>query len=88
MRDIGSHKVKVWGIQQYQGTRGSSYRLRWIVDGTTFTRSLGSRKHADSFRSELLVAIRQGLAFDGRTGLPIDPSRPAVERLSWFDLTD
>jgi integrase len=46
----------------------------------------GSRKHADSFRSELLIAARQGLLFDRLSGSPIDPTKPAERDKSWLEL--
>lgn len=86
MDDIGSHDVKIWSIDKYVGKRGTTYRVRWLVEGKRFAETFVSRKHADSFRSELLVAVRQGLAFHRISGEPIDPSKPTVQQKSWLQL--
>jgi integrase len=84
--NIGSHDVKIWSIDKYVGKRGTTYRARWLVEGKRFAETFTSRKHADTFRSELLVALRQGLGFDRLSGRPIDPSKPTAQQKSWLEL--
>lgn len=88
MSTNGSNQVRIWGIETYTGKRGTTYRLRWQVDGKRFGETFATRKHADSSRSELVMAARQGLAFDRRAGRPIDPSKPATQQQSWLELAE
>lgn len=63
-----------------------SYTVRWAVEGKhpapreTFT----SKAAAESFRAKLLVAHRDGIAFDVETGMPLTMLRQ-VSRRTWLE---
>lgn len=82
---ITSYKVRIWSIEVYRGTRKTTYRVRWAVDGHRFKESLGTVKLAESFRSKLLTAAREGVAFDVESGLPVTMVRTSKKKTSWFD---
>jgi integrase len=46
------------------------YRVKWRLAGHDRTRSFKTRGEAERFRAALLLAVRDGLAFDPATGLP------------------
>jgi integrase len=80
--------TRIWGIQKYAGKRGATYRLRWRAHGQMFSRSFSTRKHAEVFRSELLLAVRDAVPIDRATGLPVGEVSPEQHPESWLDLTD
>ena len=78
-----TYDVRVWGIDKYQGTRVTSYIVRWRVAGKPWKARYRNRAQADSFRSELLAAARKGEAFDVDTGRPVSMGR-AVREMTWL----
>ncbi len=76
--------VRVWSIRKKTGKRGSTYVVRWAVQGNGKQRTFTSAKFADSFRSTLLVASREGQGFDVETGLP-PTLMPRVDPNTWFN---
>lgn len=58
--------------------------VRWRAAGQTHQRTFASRKLADSFRSDLMVAVRQGTRFDPASGLPEIPGREP-DQTTWYD---
>ncbi len=79
-----SYSVRIWAVETYRGKRISSYRVRWVVDKSTWRRTFRTSAAAKSFRSELVAAHNQGIAFDNRTGLPFTMNRSRGEDLSWY----
>jgi integrase len=79
-----SYSVKVWGIDRYRGKRRTTHRVRWAVEGRRFTKSFGTKKLAESFRSKLVTAAREGVAFDVGTGLPEAMVQSQVA-VSWYE---
>jgi len=65
-----SYDVRVYKVETRKGARRTTYRVRWAVGGTRFTDTFATAKLADSHRSRLLSAARDGEAFDMATGLP------------------
>src|SRR5690606_17475925 len=65
------------------GKARSTYRLRRMVGGRRFGKSFQTRALAESFRSKLVVAQREGVAFDEATGLPEPMARDAKSR-TWY----
>lgn len=59
--------------------------VRWVVEGSQFSRSFRTRALADRFRSELLFAQDRGEHFDGATGEPASwaPSPDDVTVHEW-----
>jgi integrase len=81
-----SYDVRVWAIETYQGTKITTYRVRWKVGPRPWKRSFRIRAQADSFRAELLAAARRGEAFTIETGLPTSWRRDNLA-VSWYDFT-
>jgi integrase len=79
-----TYDVRVWATRIYPGQRGTTYTVRWAVAGRERTKSHQTRKLAESFRSSLLSAARQGLAFDVATGLPENVARQ-LNSVSWYE---
>lgn len=79
-----SHDVRIWGTHTYKGKRKTSYRVRWRVAGTPFGKSFSTAALADSYRSRLVSAARDGQAFDIESGLPVSMLREQ-NTMTWFD---
>jgi hypothetical protein len=79
-----SHKVRIWSTERYEGKRKTTYRVRWVVAGRKFGESFETSALADSFRSRLVSAARDGEAFDTDCGLPVSTLR-ASARMTWFE---
>jgi hypothetical protein len=89
-----TYSVSVWTTQKRyavgdkQQKKPTRYVVRWLVDGKRQHESFKTAAAADSFRSDLVTAVRKGEPFDTDTG------RPVVERAaeddpiprSWLDL--
>jgi integrase len=78
-----THKVRLWGIKTYKGKKKTTYRVRWVVGGAPFGESFDTWPLADSFRSQLVTAARNGEAFDVASGLPMSLVRKQ-RQMSWF----
>lgn len=74
----GSYKVRIHGIETRKNKAGktTSYRVSWNVDGEDFKESFKLFSQADSFRSSLLTAARNGEQFSRMPpGLPLSFAR-------------
>ncbi|MFL6122584.1 tyrosine-type recombinase/integrase [Actinophytocola sp.] len=80
-----SFKVRIWGIGVYEGKRKTTYQARWAVNGKAFKEYFATRKLADGFRSKLLTAAREGVAFDVESGLPVTMLQTKQTKTPWFD---
>lgn len=69
-RSGSSYDVRIWAIRSYKGARGTTYTVRWRVNGREQQRTFKTHKLADSFRSELQTASRSGESFSEQSGLP------------------
>ena len=70
----GRARVRIWNIQDRRKASGYSLRpwvVRWFVGDSSFQRTYRTRSEADHFRSDLLLAQRNGEAFDETTGEPL-----------------
>nr|WP_221376881.1 integrase [Actinoplanes polyasparticus] len=85
-----TYDVQVYKIEdrKYAPTAGgksrTSYRVRWAVAGRKFGDTFKTKALAESFRSKLITAQREGTAFDTATGLP-EPMARALNARSWHD---
>src|SRR6266508_1434625 len=81
-----TYDVRVWPkIQKNKRAQGRhSYTVRWRVAGRPFKRTFQTSALADSERSKLLSAARNGEAFDTESGLPLSDKRTR-ESLSWYE---
>ncbi|MFG1621188.1 tyrosine-type recombinase/integrase [Kribbella sp. NPDC049227] len=77
--DVRLHKTEV-----VVGKRTTSYKVRWSVAKRPFKLAHRTSKLAESFRSKLVTAAREGLPFDTKSGLPA-PMAKALYSRSWFD---
>ncbi|MFF3320765.1 tyrosine-type recombinase/integrase [Streptomyces sp. NPDC002889] len=78
-----STDVRVWSIRAKNGAR-PSYQVRWKVAGEPFSQTRKTKALADSFRSKLLRAAREGEEFDTESGLP-DSMAEKKATLSWYE---
>lgn len=80
-----SFDVRVWNISTYKGTRKTTYYARWAVAGNRFKKPFSTKKLAESFRSKLLAAAREGVAFDVESGVPVAMLQTTKHKTPWFD---
>jgi hypothetical protein len=80
-----SYDVRIWNIKRYQGSRTTTYYVRWVVAGRELKKPFKTDALADSFRSELVTAARKGEAFEIGSGLPVSTAR-AGRDLSFYAL--
>ncbi len=87
---MSTYSVRVWAIREHKGRdpktgkARSTYRVRWQVAGKDFGKSFQTRALAESFRSKLVVAQREGVAFDEATGLP-EPMARELNSRTWYE---
>jgi integrase len=79
-----SYDVRIWKTDVYKGQRTTTYYVRWAVAGKRRKEPFKTAALAESFRSGLVFAAKQGEAFDIETGLPVSMSRSTLE-MSWYD---
>jgi integrase len=79
-----TYDVRVWKTEVRHGKRGTVYRVRWGVAGIPRRETFQTAALADSFRSKLLTAQREGVAFDIDTGLPVTMQR-AARAMTWYE---
>jgi hypothetical protein len=73
----------MWKIEKRKGRKDkASYHVVWVVAGERRKQAHQSYALADSFRSELLTAVRKGEAFDTETGLPVSQVRAKARHCS------
>ncbi len=80
-----TYEVRVWGIEKYRGSRVTTHRVVWVVAGRRWKQGHRTAAAAESFRSELLTALRKGEAFDVDTGRPVSMQRRQVPTMSWYE---
>jgi integrase len=81
-----TYKVRIWKLETRKNKQGkvTSYRVRWEVDGSRFAEPFTTFALADSFRSKLMTAAKDGEAFDTQTGLPATLQRQS-DSMNFFD---
>ncbi|MGH3855366.1 MAG: tyrosine-type recombinase/integrase, partial [Pseudonocardiaceae bacterium] len=65
-----TYDARIWKTEQCTGQRGTTYKVRWVIAGRPRKKAFRTKALADSFRSELVTALRKGRAFDTITGHP------------------
>ncbi|WP_411135228.1 hypothetical protein [Streptomyces sp. C10] len=63
---------------------GTTYTVRWSVNGRRHGEAFKTAASADSFRAVLLVAANNGEPFDQDTGRPTSHAASAAE-VTWYD---
>ncbi|MBT8225436.1 MAG: tyrosine-type recombinase/integrase [Dactylosporangium sp.] len=87
---MSTYDVRIWSIEEHRGRDRktgkprSTYRVRWVAAGKRFGDNFQTRALAESFRSKLVIAQREGVAFDEPTGLP-EPMARELNSRSWYD---
>jgi integrase len=76
--------VRIWETLKYEGASITSYTVRWVVAGRKRRRPCRTAAHAETFRSQLIAAARQGEPFDIDSGLPLSLIRREVPTTSWY----
>ncbi|WP_018088326.1 tyrosine-type recombinase/integrase [Streptomyces sp. FxanaC1] len=79
-----SFKVRFRKTEVYKGKRGTTYTVRWLVNGRRHGEAFKTAASADSFRATLLVAANNGEPFDQDTGRPASHATPAAE-VTWYE---
>jgi len=83
---MSSYKVRIWSILTNTRSKKPTYTVRWLVADEPFRETFATRAAAESFRSKLLVAQREGVAFDEELGLPEPMARELrkTDQISWY----
>jgi integrase len=79
-----SYEVRLWKIGK-TNSKSNPHHVRWTVAGGVKSATFPTGALADSFRSELLQAMRRGQGFEVVTGLPESKLRERQPSRSWFD---
>ncbi len=89
MADDATYDVRVYKTEVYKGSKVTTYYVRWKVSNRQFREAFRTSALADSFRSELMTAMRGGQSFSTATGRPISSKHEEPEKpgLSWYALT-
>lgn len=80
-----TYDVRIWATEKYVGTKVTTYRVVWVVAGRRWKKGHRTAAAAESFRSELLTAVRKGEAFDIETGRPASQKRATNSSVSWYE---
>ncbi|MFI5654684.1 tyrosine-type recombinase/integrase [Streptomyces anulatus] len=80
-----SYKVRFWELRE-RADRRKGFEVRWTVNGREKSESFLTKGLADSRRSKLMTAARDGEPFDVRTGLPASELRTLKQRTTWYVL--
>lgn len=81
---MSTYDVRVYTLLVNNNTSNTTYTVRWKVAGKPFRDTFATRALAESFRSKLVIAQREGVAFDEATGLP-GPMARARNARTWYD---
>lgn len=86
-----TYDVRVYKTDVYRGTEVTTYWVRWKCGGQRFKEPFRHSGQADSFRSKLNSAAKDGKAFSMSTGRPVewvrDNPKAGPPPVSWYSLT-
>lgn len=80
---MSTYDVQFWDIEERKGKRKTTYRVRWIAGGVKQGETFTTKALAESFRSKLITAAREGVPFDEASGLPEPMLRERNSR-TWY----
>lgn len=86
MDEQTTYDVRVYKTNIRQGKSSTSYHVRWRTGSRTWKSVLRKAAQADSLRSSLLAAARNGEAFSLTTGRPVSWQREETS-VSWYAFT-
>ncbi|MFB9830936.1 tyrosine-type recombinase/integrase [Actinoallomurus acaciae] len=78
-----TYDARVHETSIHKGSRVTTYYVRWKVGPKRWRKGFRNKAQADSFRSSLVAAARNGEAFDIKTGQPVAWVREE-NRVSWY----
>ncbi|MCX5153035.1 hypothetical protein OG914_03250 [Streptomyces sp. NBC_00291] len=78
-----TYNVKLWKTSVYNGTRKTTYTVRWELDGKEWRQPFVTAALAESFRAELVVATRRGEAFSTATSRPLS-HQTGADNTNWY----
>lgn len=82
---MSTYDVRVYRILANKLKGGKrSYTVRWQVAREPYRKTFATKALAESFRSKLIVAQREGVAFDESSGLP-EPMARELNSRSWYE---
>jgi integrase len=81
--DETTYRVSVYKTEFRKGRTGVSYHVRWRTGTRVWKQVFRNGAQADSFRSSLLAAARNGEAFGLVTGRPVSWERDETS-MSWY----
>lgn len=81
-----TYDVRVYKTEVYKGKNVTTYWVRWKTEHLRWKEPFRKAAQADSFRSSLLTAARNGEAFSLDTGRPISWTREKSS-LTWYTFT-
>ncbi|MFB6783857.1 hypothetical protein ACFCX0_42885 [Streptomyces sp. NPDC056352] len=80
-----SYKVRFWEIRE-RPDRRKGFEVRWTVSGREKSESFLTKGLAESRRSKLMTAARDGDPFDTQSGLRASEIRALKQRTTWYVL--
>jgi integrase len=80
-----SYDVRVWKTEVYKGKKVTTHTVRWSVAGRPRKEPHRTAALAETFRSELLTAMRKGEPFDVATGRPLSALRRRAPTTTWYE---
>src|SRR5215469_837869 len=84
MNEGTTYDVRIYRTEVYRGVKVTTYRVRWKAGNREWRQGFRTAAQADSFRSALLTAARQGEAFSLATGRPMAWVREKAET-TWYE---
>ncbi|MFF3442122.1 tyrosine-type recombinase/integrase [Streptosporangium sp. NPDC002721] len=81
-----TYDVRVWRVLTNKNKGGRTYTVRWLTAEKAWRETFTTQALAESFRAELLTAIRQGKAFDLATGRPAEHAGQRGRSVTWWTL--
>ena len=80
-----TYNVRIWKTEVYKGARVTTYKVRWKTgDAPPWKEPFRNSAQAESFRSALVTAVRNGEAFRIDTGRPVSWGRQD-NSMCWYD---
>lgn len=79
-----SFDVRIWSTRTYKGAQTTTHYVRWKVADERLQKAFKTAALAESFRSKLVTAAREGEAFSVSTGLPVSMARKEEVTTSWY----
>lgn len=77
-----TYDVRIYKTEVYRGKKVTTYTVRWKVGSKQWKQPFRNKAQADSFRSSLMTAAKNGEAFSIITGRPTSWQR-ATNEMSW-----